>query len=72
MKWKVYTKVIKTKKRGKRQRESNTKKHKRFNLREIEKIIVIKRKRQALYLRERVENVSLEVISITESKFVIV
>jgi hypothetical protein len=72
---KVYTKVIKTKQRGFalfRQRECNTEKRKRFNLREMEKMFVIKRKHRALYMRERVDNVGLEAILITESKFVFV
>ncbi len=48
---KVYTKVIKTKQRGfalLRQREYNTEKCKRSNLREMEKVFVIKRKHRAL------------------------
>jgi len=52
LKWKVYTKVIKTKQRSLpslRQRESNAEKRKCFNLNEIEKTFVIKRKCQALY-----------------------
>ncbi len=54
-------------------RESlNTEKCTRFDLREIEKMIVIKIKRLALIERERVENAGFEVISITQSKFVIV
>ncbi len=53
-------------------RESNEEKSKCFNLEEVAEMFVIKRKRQMLWVREKVENVSLEVISITESKFVII
>ncbi len=52
-----------------RPRESNAEKRKCFNLEEVEEI---KRKRQMLKVRWRVENVSLKVISIIKSKFVIV
>jgi hypothetical protein len=55
-----------------RPRESNAEKRKHFNLcfnlEEVEKMFVIQRKRQTLL----VENVSLEIISVIESKFVIV
>jgi len=57
-----------------RVRGSNVEKRKHLTLEEVEEMFVIKRKCQALYQRERerVENVNLEVISITESKFVMV
>ncbi len=49
-------------------RESNAEKRKRFNLEEVEKMLVIQRNASTLL----VENVSFEIISAIESKFVIV
>jgi hypothetical protein len=51
-----------------RPRESNTEKRKRFNL----KMFLIKLNSQSLNLKREIENDNLEVVSIIESKFIIV